>query len=212
MQSLISSLRGRQNVIWDWNGTLLCDIEHAVRIVNRLLAEERLPEVSVEEYKKVFGFPIRDYYKRLGFDTSPDRFLELCERFNGYFLAGIGECRLWPGARELLTEIKASGKIQSLLSASEQEMLKRSLRQFEIDGLFDHVYGIFDMTASSKVARGHELMAAAGMRPEETVLVGDTDHDLEVGDALGVDVILVDHGHQCPIRLREIHHCVVKVV
>ncbi|MGE0529343.1 MAG: HAD hydrolase-like protein [Bdellovibrionales bacterium] len=42
--------------------------------------------------------------------------------------------------------------------------------------------------------------------------MGDTDHDLEVAQALGIDVTLVEHGHQCPTRLRDIHHCVLKVL
>jgi phosphoglycolate phosphatase len=40
-------------------------------------------------------------------------------------------------------------------------------------------------------------------------LIGDTDHDLEVGLALGVDVILLSDGHQSPERLSALHHTVL---
>lgn len=212
LNSLFTHLENKDHVIWDWNGTLLSDIDHAVRTVNRLLSEEQLPTTTVSQYKAIFGFPVLDYYKKLGFNTQPEYFLDLCDRFNRYFYEGIHTLNLWPGARELLAEVKAAGKRQSVLSASEHHMLVHSLKHFDVSHLFDHVFGIFDKTAASKVERGLELIRTAGLPPEKTVLIGDTDHDLEVGKAMGIDVILVEHGHQCVTRLREVHHTVVKVL
>lgn len=202
----------KHHIIWDWNGTLLSDIDHAVTTVNRLLVEEGLKPTNVAEYKQAFGFPVVNYYEALGFDVSPEKFHELCVRFNSYFYGGIGHCELWPGAKDILKMIHQSGKCQSVLSASEQSMLEHSIRHFEIEHLFHHVFGIADKKAASKVGRGHELMSASKINPKHTVLVGDTDHDLEVGEALGIDVILVEHGHQCHTRLKAKHSTVVKVL
>jgi phosphoglycolate phosphatase len=191
---------------------LLSDLEHAVEVVNRLLQEEGLQAIDREAYRKVFGFPVIEYYKKLGFDTSPTNFQKLCDRFNTYFHDGLANCDLWPGVKPLLTEIKAEGRTQSLLSASEHNYLLHSIRAYDVEHLFDNVFGVFNKLAASKVARGHELMQVAGIDPAHTIMIGDTDHDLEVGDALGIDVILVEHGHQCPTRLREVHHAVLKVL
>src|SRR3954465_14239750 len=98
MDALHLKLAEKKHVIWDWNGTLLLDIDHAVATTNRLLREENLPPTTVERYKKIFRFPVIEYYGDLGFDTSPAKFLDLCERFNRYFLEGVHACTLWPGA------------------------------------------------------------------------------------------------------------------
>ncbi len=50
-----------------------------------------------------------------------------------------------------------------------------------------------------------ELIELSGVGKKDTVLIGDTLHDLEVGDALGVDVVLVSHGHQCQEILKDGH-------
>jgi phosphoglycolate phosphatase len=212
MTLLEAHLQDKDHFIWDWYVTLLQDIDHAVAVVNLLLREENLPATSLEQYKKQFVFPVVRYYQKLGFNTEPEYFQKLCERFNDHFSIGLPHLTLWPGAKNLLSRIKQMGKTQSLLSATEQTMLQDSVRRFEVDHLFDHVYGVFDKQAASKVARGHTLMSEAGVAPEATVLIGDTDHDLEVGLALGVEVILVEHGHQCPERLRRLHHRVVKAI
>lgn len=198
-------------MIWDWNGTLLSDIDYAVSVVNRMLVEERLNPTTVDEYKRIFRFPVIDYYRDLGFDISPAKFHELCEKFNKYFYEGLHTCDLWPGARETLAAIKAQGKIQSVLSASEQQALLESVKKFGVHMHFDHVIGIHDKKAASKVERGRELFEKAGVPREQTILIGDTDHDLEVAEALGIEMILVEHGHQCPTRLRDIHHTVLKI-
>ena len=82
---------------------------------------------------------------------------------------------------------------------------------FELAPYFDFVFGVEGRQGAGKMRRGHELMQASGIAPGHTVLIGDTDHDLEVGYALGISVILVTHGHQSAERLRRIHHHVVDV-
>ncbi|HMN68759.1 MAG TPA: HAD hydrolase-like protein [Bdellovibrionales bacterium] len=211
MKNLHAHFEGKKHVIWDWNGTLLSDIEHAVESVNALLKQENLGQVTVDEYKKAFGFPVLDYYKRLGFNCEPESFKNLCERFNDYFYNGLHRCELWPGARETLNYVRASGRLQSVLSASEQNALNHSVIHYDVAKYFDHVVGIANKFADSKIERGRELIARVATKPDETVLIGDTDHDLEVGEALGIDVILVEHGHQCSTRLRAKHPKVIAV-
>ncbi|MGE4132194.1 MAG: HAD family hydrolase [Bdellovibrionales bacterium] len=212
MRKIKTWLETKSHVVWDWNGTLLADVDHAVDTVNVLLREERLPQIDKSTYRKKFGFPVIDYYKELGFDTSTANFHRLCERFNDLFHAGLPGLDLWPGAREVLSEIKAQGKTQSLLSASEHGLLLESLKLFQVGHLFDHVTGIADKKAGSKLEFGRKLLERSGHRAEDTILIGDTDHDLEVANALGVDMILVDHGHQCELRLKDLHPHVVKVI
>jgi phosphoglycolate phosphatase len=209
MQQLFSQLAKFDHVIWDWNGTLLNDIDHAVKTVNRLLEKRSLPLLTEESYKENFHFPIRSYYNRLGFDLEEESFEELCEEFVGYFMEGVLDCPLVPGAFDLLKSIKASGKKQSILSASDQENLDHMIRHFSLHDHVDHVFGIADKFAASKLYRGEELLAVANVEKSKTVLIGDTDHDLEVGTALGINVILVSHGHQNSYKLRKLHPHVV---
>ena len=126
-------------------------------------------------------------------------------------MARVGECALAPGARELLGQIKAAGKKQSVLSATEQGNLHDMMSQFGLSHYFDFVFGIADRLAVSKVQRGHDLMRASGVPATRTLLIGDTDHDLEVGHALGISVLLVTHGHQSAERLKRLHHDVIDV-
>lgn len=211
MLKLFDHLKNADHVIWDWNGTLLSDVHYAVNTVNRLLIERGLPELDVERYQKTFCFPIRKYYTLLGFDLEAESFEKLCDDFVGSFMANIHTCQLVPGAHDILMKVKASGKMQSVLSATDQPNLEKMMDSFQVRPYLDHVFGIQDKLAASKVYRGHELLATSRVAPEKTLLIGDTDHDLEVGQAMGVKVLLLAHGHQSAERLREIHDNVIEV-
>src|SRR5688572_33146933 len=112
MQRLFDYLQDKDHIVWDWNGTLLSDVSHAVATINLLLAPRGLPLMDVERYRNTFGFPIRRYYETLGFDLQSESLAELCEAFVEAFMAKVGECALAPGSRDLLQLVKRSGKMQ----------------------------------------------------------------------------------------------------
>ena len=56
------------SIIWDWNGTLLNDLDLSVSTINTLLYKRELPLLKNDTYKEVFSFPVKDYYQAVGFD------------------------------------------------------------------------------------------------------------------------------------------------
>lgn len=54
-----------QYILWDWNGTLLDDVQIALDTNNEIFPQFGLPPLgTLEDYLRVFDFPIRDYYKK----------------------------------------------------------------------------------------------------------------------------------------------------
>jgi phosphoglycolate phosphatase len=209
LSELNSFIKDKDHVIWDWNGTLLNDVEHAVKTMNQLLIEFRLPLIDSHRYRQVFEFPVINYYETLGFDVSDDSFQFLCEKFVSQFMADFRNCPLHIGIKELLVQTKETEKLQSILSATDQTSLNEMIDHFEIRHLFDFVYGISDKKAASKLTRGISLVAESRVEKQRTVLIGDTLHDLEVGKELGIGVVLIGHGHQCSTILRKNHPHVI---
>jgi phosphoglycolate phosphatase len=62
------------SIIWDWNGTLLNDVEVAINSINRLLYDRNLVPLTLERYLDVFTFPVQDYYEVIGFDLINEPF------------------------------------------------------------------------------------------------------------------------------------------
>ena len=188
-------------MVWDWNGTLMDDGWLSLEITNGMMARRGLAEITAERYQEIFGFPLRDYVRRLGFDLDAETFEQICDEFTGEYEQRRRECRLQPLAAEVLETIGAAGLQQSLLSAYEQQSLEEMVAHFQLESVFAHVWGLNDHYAEGKVNLGRHWMKEHSRSGSPVVLVGDTLHDWEAARAMGVDCVLVPGGHQSRQRL-----------
>lgn len=198
-----------QHIIWDWNGTLLDDVELCFSVLCDLLVENGLPVPELDQYLKKFRFPIQEYYRDFGFDFDKVSFAVVAERFMEIYRAKVKSASLFEGVESWLHRVKSSNKSQSILSAASQEHLNDIIQHFQIQHFFDRIFGIENDFAVSKLHRARELMCISNIPAEDTLLIGDTDHDLEVGRELGVDVLLIADGHQHVERLVKLHDKVI---
>ncbi|MBE6528978.1 MAG: HAD family hydrolase [Ruminococcaceae bacterium] len=192
------------HLIWDFNGTILNDVAYDVRITNHLLEKYGLPLLADEDaYRAVFGFPVIDYYKRLGFDFSKISFSVLADEWMGDYNNQKDQAPLYEGVRKLLLAVRAAKIPQILLSASQKEMLTEQLETLGIAELFDEVIGAGDHHAYGKADLAREWKKR---NPEAVpLMIGDTDHDAESAKAMGGDIILLTCGHQSLQTLKKMN-------
>ena len=55
---------------------------------------------SIDEYHKVFGFPIKEYYRRLGFDFEKEPYEDLANEWAKYYDRFSADCMLCDGVYE----------------------------------------------------------------------------------------------------------------
>lgn len=195
--------RKLESVIWDFNGTLIDDLDHVVHSVNVQLAKRELPQLTKESYRSIFGFPVEDYYRRVGFNLETESMADLSSEFFATYGPGLKNCPLHNGVIETLQRFKSIKLRQFVLSAMEEKMLRAMIEHLGIYGHFDGVYGLAHLKGDSKVSRGRDLLLDFEIDPGTTLLIGDTDHDAEVAKALELSVVLISRGHQSSERLRE---------
>jgi phosphoglycolate phosphatase len=182
--------------VFDWNGTLIDDCALAVSSVNTLRDELGLPRITREQYRRAFRFPIREFYRAIGFDVDGDAFPALIARYLALFDARLHSCPLHAGAHDTLARLRAADIRLHILSASHVDTLSTSLRAKGLADVFEEIAGLGHALATTKHQLGSELAARLGSPPETVVYVGDTDHDYEVASAQGWKFLFVDHGHQ----------------
>jgi len=71
-----------------------------------------------------------------------------------------------------------------------------------LDGCFSALLGLGDIYAHSKVELGLDFLRRRGCDPQRALMVGDTVHDWEVAQAMGVRCVLCAAGHQPAEKLR----------
>ncbi len=188
-------------IIWDWNGTLLNDTDICIESINELLLQRGLSTLSKEKYLKLFGFPVIEYYKKIGFDFDKEPFNIPAHQYIEIYSSKINKSSLHNQVPEVLEHYKRKGLKQIVLSASEHIKLLESIDHFNILDFFDEVSGLNDHFAVSKTTLGMTMLKKKGIAPVNACFVGDTDHDYEVANTLGCKCILIANGHQLKSRL-----------
>ena len=183
------------HAIWDFNGTILNDVDAGILAVNRLLAERNLPLLSgKEDYYRVFRFPIREYYVALGFDFSVESYETVAPLWVSLYLEYVKDAPLCQGVQEALSCFRERGLTQTLLSASEKGMLQEQMASLGLLGYFDGLLGRDDIHAHSKLDIARSWRQA---HPDaRAFVVGDTEHDCEAAKVMGADCYLIAGGHQ----------------
>lgn len=182
-------------VIWDFNGTLLDDVSVGIDSVNALLSKRGMKTLSgVDEYYAVFGFPIIDYYRRLGFDFTKESYDTVAHEWVNEYLSRVPEAPLREGITEVLERIKEKNVPQMIMSATEENMLKEQIGFLGIKEYFFEIIGNSDIYAHSKKERAEEWIKKQDVK--NVLFIGDTLHDLQVANAIGAHCILLEGGHQ----------------
>jgi phosphoglycolate phosphatase len=196
---------GTETIVFDWNGTLLDDIEYCLSITNAMLNEHALPQLTRSRYRDIFEFPVQGYYQKLGYDFSRHPFPELAARWMQTYTAEVtSRTDLFDQTEDLIHDLKNKGYRLAILTAAIESDVHDLLAHHGIDQAFDEVFGLDHCEANSKVERGKQLYTSMGLDPARTLLIGDTDHDFEVGHALGAPTLLLADGHQSYERLQRL--------
>jgi phosphoglycolate phosphatase len=198
-----------KHIIWDYNGTLLNDTHLCVEIINEMLKARNLSGINLKKYRELFDFPVKDYYERVGFSFDDESFEKVGTEFILQYDNRSNTTELQAGTEELIKDIYKKGIKQSVLSARKKEQLEEELEKFGIRKYFEYVYGLNDHYAGGKTEIGKELIQEINLPPEEIILIGDTTHDCEVANVLGIHTVAVSYGHHPAEKFK---HCGIRVL
>ena len=188
------------HLFWDFNGTVFADMQAGLDSTNDMLEQRGLPPINgLEEYRELFNFPIKEYYREIGFDFAKEPYEVLAPLWVDLYNEKSKSSTLVDGVLETIDHARKLGLVQVLFSATEREMLLRQLSELGVRDCFDEVIGLDNIHAESKL---HLAAKWRESHPEARILyVGDTMHDAENAKILGADCLLFTGGHQSKRRL-----------
>ncbi|MCM8541336.1 MAG: HAD hydrolase-like protein [Lentisphaeraceae bacterium] len=193
-----------KHILWDWNGTLVNDMDLCVSVTNSLIQKRKMKLINREIYQREFTFPVVDFYEKIGFDFRNESYEDMAEEWILEYKKNFEANSSLNGAVvEVLTNVETMGFRQSVLSACEVELLNHSIRHLNLGRFFHQIHGTGNNHAHGKVDLAHSLISQEHCSPEESLLFGDTVHDFEVAEAVGIDCVFIANGHQHEDRLKK---------
>jgi phosphoglycolate phosphatase-like HAD superfamily hydrolase len=192
---------GKQNthLVWDWNGTILDDIQAVIGATNAAFAEIGLGSITLDRYRELYCVPIPRFYERLmGRLPSDAEWAVMDETFHRHYTERRDSCALTRGVEELLARWRLAGRSQSLLSMYGHEQLVPVVRRYGIEGHFLRVDGRRGPSGGSKALHLErhlaELARAGGISAGRTVVIGDAVDDAVAATHVGARAVLYTGG------------------
>lgn len=185
-----------KNLILDWSGTVVDDLEPVWKATNEIFLHYQVPIWSKEEFKEKFYLPFTEFYKQyLPQATLP----ELDFHYHRAFRSLKDEIPLLPYAKEVLDYARSQNMKIFLLSTVHHEHWEKQADILRVREYFTHPYtnAIDKREVIMTLLEEHKL----GVR--ETLYVGDMQHDIETAHYAGVVSCAVLTGYDSAEKLKK---------
>lgn len=189
-------------IVFDWDGTLMDSEARIVACVQSAFIDLGLPAPTREAARDIIGLGLAEAMARLNPWMDLATCTALGERYRWHFLGSDPTpSALFPGARETLDVLAAQGYRLAVATGKSRRGLNQSLEDTGLVGFF-HATRCADETFSKPNPQMlFELMDELGASAAETLMIGDTEYDLQMAGNAGVKALAVSYGVHEPERL-----------
>jgi phosphoglycolate phosphatase-like HAD superfamily hydrolase/ADP-ribose pyrophosphatase YjhB (NUDIX family) len=184
-----------RNIIFDWSGTLADDLPAVWQASNHVLKQAGVPEISLEQFRADFRLPFTTFYD----EYTPHVALPQLEQwFHAHFRTVQASVVELPHARAFLEFCRAKNIKTFLLSTVAPEHWAVQEKQTGLGHFIQHPYvGVWD-----KRQKIHDILATHSLAPDETLFIGDMEHDVATAKHGGIHSVAVLTGYNTLDQLR----------
>lgn len=182
-----------KNILFDLDGTITNSYEGIVNAVKFSLDKINF---KYDESKLIsfIGPPLKDSYMNLGFseEESKDRIEDFRDY---YFKKGMKEMYLYDGIVETIQKLHDTGYKIYLATSKVESSAKKILADNNLLKYFSYAAGAtMDQSRVEKEDVIAYLIDETGIKPEESIMVGDRLHDIEGARLNNIKAIAAGYG------------------
>lgn len=198
---MIKSLTGKQygnykTVFFDLDGTLLKSGEGIINAVNYMFERIGMKENDEKRLRAFIGPPVKHHLKdTYGMDEqqSTKAYGLFCEY---YHEKGVHESCLYDGVEDMIKTLHKLGIKLHIATGKRETMISPILSRH---GLLDYFSGLFGAWIDKGIYNKTQILRNAisrlGALPGDSIIIGDRNHDIIGGRAVGLDTAGVLYGY-----------------
>ena len=185
-------------IAFDWDGTLFDSTQIIVRSIQLAVADVGGTVPSNEAASYVIGLGLMEALAHAAPDVPQARYPELGKRYRHHYAVHQNDITLFEGVVPLLLDLKERGHLLTVATGKSRRGLDEALQAVELKGCFDSSRTADETAGKPHPRMLHELMSEFGVKPERTLMIGDTTHDLQMALNAGCASVGVSYGAQEP--------------
>jgi len=191
-----------RGAIFDLDGTLVDSTETIWRTSDHILKINGFKGVDKSTVERVMGLTIFDLFLQVEPNLNEVQKSKLFNDYRNGYMNFIEHTKVLPKAREAIEYVRSRGLKLALVTTKSRENAERILKFFDMRSFFDVVLG-FEDTKEHKPWPEPIISAVGlmGLKPDEVVVIGDTEMDIRAGRSAGSTTIAVTTGVTPLVRL-----------
>ena len=197
-------------LVFDWDGTLMDSEAQIVAAMNAAIADLNLEPLPHRTISNIIGLGLHEAINTLLPGRDAQFYAQLTARYRQHFLfSEIAQAPLFNGAEQTLRRLHADGFMLAVATGKGRQGLNRVLTDTGLTELF-HASRCADETSSKPHPQMLlEIMEQLDVTADETLMIGDTEYDLQMARNAGVASIGVSYGVHDDERLLQLEPLVL---
>jgi HAD superfamily hydrolase (TIGR01509 family) len=184
-----------KNIIFDLDGTLVDSKRDIAGAQLWVLHQLGVDTYKVEDLYPLIGKPLAETFSRLLPPILHGRIAEAADLYKTYYPPrALETTTLFPGVRETLETLLAKGITLATATTKLTPGTRRVLTHFGIADCFVQIQGSDDIPFKPDPTIIFKILSDQAWDPAETLMVGDTDNDIEAGKRAGIRTCGVTYG------------------
>jgi phosphoglycolate phosphatase len=181
-------------LVFDWDGTLMDSTRIIVASLQAACRDLGLAEPLDEQANHVIGLGLTDAMTYILPDLAPSEYPRIAERYGIHFRAKDCDSSLFPGAGDALRALKDQGYLLAVATGKSRRGLDLALARTGLAAYFDATRCGEESGHKPGPGMISDLIRILGVERAETLMIGDTIHDLQMAINAGVDGVAVGYG------------------
>lgn len=195
------SRRRYELLIFDWDGTLADSAGQIVSSMQGAIATMGLPARTDTQIAELIGLGLPEAFARLFPELDAKLGLQLLEDYGRRFRS-TARTVLFPEVTTTLQQLRALGWRLAVATGKSRRGLERALRESGLSEYFVATRCADETASKPDPAMLDALLLATATEPSSALMVGDTEYDMAMAAAIGMDGLGVGCGVHLPERLR----------
>ena len=180
-------------IIFDWDGTLIDSEANIVSCMTAMMDDLNLPRKQEQEIRNIIGLGMREALQTLFPDAAEPDYTDMISSYRNHFF-GSEPSKAFPGSEQVLDRLHKSEYFLAVATGKGRQGLEKALDHTGFRRYF-HASRCADETRSKPHPQMlEELLEYTGLEPNQALMVGDTQWDLEMANAIKMPAIGVSYG------------------
>ncbi|MFW5426667.1 MAG: HAD-IA family hydrolase [Methylophagaceae bacterium] len=181
-------------IVFDWDGTLMDSTGHIVNCMQQAIKQLSMPPLDDNAISHIIGLGLTEAALELYPDASDKVIQQLANTYKQVWLTSSFDPLLFDNAFSLIQQLSEKEYFLGIATGKSRRGLDKVLQSTALSDFFHATRCADECHSKPHSQMLEELIDYCGVDPKATLMIGDTEYDLQMAHNAGANSLAVSHG------------------